>query len=173
MEIGLHNGMVDLAPYSPRWAEAFQTERAILQAALGDAVLDIQHVGSTAVPGLTAKPILDIAVAVESYEAGHALVDRLAELGYTHLGERGRPRRHFFTKGAGNVVTHHLYMLEVGGEDWSGQLRFRDALRADPLLARRYGDLKHRLADRHALDREAYRLAKGGFIIEVLRRVAP
>jgi GrpB-like predicted nucleotidyltransferase (UPF0157 family) len=170
MEIGLHNGLVELAPYAPEWADAFETERRLVSDVLGDAALDIQHIGSTAVEGMPAKPIIDIAVAITSYEAGMELVDRIAALGYEYRGERGRRRRHFFAKNNKKITTHHILLLEEQSEDWKNNLRFRDALRADPMLARKYAELKQRLADRHMLDREAYRLAKGGFIIEALRR---
>lgn len=173
MEIGLHHRLVELADHRPQWAEAFERERRALAAALGASALDIQHIGSTAVPGMPAKPILDIAVAVESYETALELVNTVENLGYRCQGNYGRPRRLFFEKQRGELTTHHLYLLEITGEDWKSHLRFRDALRNDPFLARRYADLKHRLADRHVLDREAYRLAKGGFIIEALRRARP
>ncbi|MDX9976115.1 MAG: GrpB family protein [FCB group bacterium] len=170
MEIGLHNGLVELAPYAPEWADAFEAERRQIQEALGDAALDIQHIGSTAVEGMPAKPIIDIAVAIRSYKVGIPLVERIVALGYEYRGERGRPGRHFFAKNDRKMTTHHIIFLEIDGEDWKNIVRFRDALRSDPSLARRYAELKQRLADRHMLDREAYRLAKGGFIIEALRR---
>ena len=172
MKIGLRNGLVELAPYAKEWEVAFETERCVLRDTLGEAALDIQHIGSTAVAGMPAKPIIDIAVAIQSYEAGVPLVERIVALGYEYRGERGRTRRHFFAKNDRNFTTHHILLLEIDGEDWKNALRFRDALRSDSALARRYVELKQRLADRHMLDREAYRLAKGGFIIETLRRSA-
>jgi len=169
MVIGLRQGTVELYPWSPEWPTAYETERTVLQEALGASALDIQHVGSTAVPGLCAKPIIDIAVAVTRYEEAFALVDRVVALGYAYLGEYGIPRRHFFVKGNGDIKTHHVHMVERDGPDWAHMTAFRDALRAHPELAAAYGRLKRDLADAHAADRDAYTRAKSAFIEAALR----
>lgn len=125
--LGLARGTVTLQPYTEEWPVLFRTEAAHLQAAIGAHVLDIQHVGSTAIPGLPAKPILDIGVAVENFEAAAICIQPLAAIGYRYRGEMGIPRRHYFVKG--DPITHHLHMNEISSADWQQQIAFRDYLR--------------------------------------------
>ncbi len=169
--IGLPRGVVRVDDYSSDWPRLFSEEAARLQAAIGAQVLDIQHVGSTSVPGLAAKPILDIAVAVESYEGAFVCVPLLEALGYEYRGEQGIPRRHFFVKG--DPPAYHLHMNEIGSTDWRTQIAFRDALRAHAEIAQAYADLKRRLAAAYPTDRDAYLAGKADFIQGVLRRAGP
>lgn len=168
--LGLGRTAVALRPYDDRWAELFEVERARLQTALGSDVLAIEHIGSTSVPGLTAKPILDVGVAVEDFEAAFALVPRLEALGYTFRGEQGVARRHYFVRGPDEGRTHHLHMLEQQNPEWRDLLGFRDRLRAQPETVRAYEALKHELAERYPTDRERYTDGKYGFIRAVLGR---
>jgi GrpB-like predicted nucleotidyltransferase (UPF0157 family) len=165
--IGLTHGQVILLPYTPAWERLFEGERAALQAALGGLALNIQHVGSTAIPGMVAKPILDIAIAVRDFEDGLACVVPLEKLGYEYRGVVGVISRHYFSKG--EPRTHHIHMYAISSPDWENQLLFRDYLRAHPDWARAYADLKQEMAQRYSQDREAYMLAKGPFIQEILR----
>ena len=98
--LGLARGTVALEPYDDRWPTLFRTEEAELQIAIGAYVLDIQHVGSTSILGIPAKPIIDIAVAVNNFEAAAVCIAPLAALGYLYRGEAGIPRRHYFPKGS-------------------------------------------------------------------------
>ncbi len=168
--LGLERTTVILRPYDERWAKLFELERVYLQTALGDDVLAIEHIGSTSVPRLTAKPILDIGVSVESFEAAFALVPRLEELGYTFRGEQGIPRRHYFVRGSDQNRTHHLHMLEHANPEWRDLLGFRDRLRAQPETVRAYEALKRRLAEQYPNDRVAYTDGKYEFIRTVLGR---
>src|SRR5689334_1122677 len=105
---GLEEGALRLTPYHKEWEQLFREEKARLQAAVGLFVLDIQHVGSTSIPGLIAKPIIDIAIAVRSFEEARVCIQPVESLGYRYRGENGIPRRHFFVKG--NPRTHHIHM---------------------------------------------------------------
>lgn len=164
--IGLDEGVVRLEPYTPVWAELYAVEAARIQAAIGDLILDLQHVGSTSIPGMPAKPILDIGVAVADFEAARVCIAPVEELGYTYRGENGIPRRHYFIKG--DPRTHHLHMNEIHSRDWESQVLFRDYLRAHPAVAREYAALKLALVGLHPHDREAYLYSKAPFIQHIL-----
>lgn len=166
--LGLENDTVRLTPYQPDWERAFLGERAWLHETLGNALLEVQHIGSTAVPGLSAKPILDIGVAVQDFNEAFAIVGPLEALGYTYRGEYGIARRHYFVKG--KPKTHHLHVLEHSSLEWRNHLRFRDYLRRHPNTAAEYAALKQRLAERFPRDREAYTDGKHAFIRAILNR---
>jgi GrpB-like predicted nucleotidyltransferase (UPF0157 family) len=162
---GLSPGELRLEMVGPEWAARFEAERLRIAEALGPAALDIQHIGSTAVPGITAKPILDVAVAIRDFESGHALVSAIVALGYTYRGENGIPRRHFFMREG----THHLHVVERDGSDWQRHLRFRDRLLASPASAARYSQLKLAAARQAEGDRDRYQNLKSSFIEEFQR----
>jgi GrpB-like predicted nucleotidyltransferase (UPF0157 family) len=132
-----------LAPYDPAWPAAFEKERARLQAAIGAWAVDIQHVGSTSIPGIAAKPIIDIGVALRSFEDALYCISPLVELGYECLGEYGIPRRIYFRKRTDTPIpgqvhnngigrTHQVHMYERTHEQFLGHIAFRDYLRAHP-----------------------------------------
>ncbi len=170
MTLGLPRGIVRVVEYSREWPKLFAVEAARIQAALDTRVLDIQHVGSTSVPGLAAKPILDIAVGVGDFYAAFACVPLLEALGYEYRGEFGIARRHYFVKG--DPVQYHLHMLEVDSADWQDTIRFRDYLRAHREAVQEYAELKRRLAAEYPADREAYLAGKTEFVRGILRREA-
>jgi GrpB-like predicted nucleotidyltransferase (UPF0157 family) len=169
--IGLERGVVRLEAYKPEWARFYEQEKARLQDALGDRVLDIQHVGSTAIPGCSAKPILDIAIAVENFEQAFACVPLIEQLGYEFMGEMGISRRHYFVK-RDPRSTHHIHMLEQGSAEYQAHLLFRDYLCAHPEEVKQYEALKQHLAERYPADREAYTEGKAEFITQILARAA-
>ena len=156
-----------LASEHAAWAAAFLRERELLLGALGDAVVAVEHVGSTSVPGVPAKPILDVLIGVVSFEAAVVCVEPMVRLGYEYRGEYGIARRHYFVKGSPR--THHVHLHEVGGEAFGSLLGFRDALRARPELAREYAEAKVRLAA--GGDRKAYQAAKDEVVEGMLRRL--
>ena len=160
---------VRLTPYEPMWPESFERERAALDAAIGGwAVGGIHHVGSTAVPGLAAKPIVDILVGVEDLESSRACFEPLAELEYLHAPYLPE-QMHWFCKPHPERRTHHLHLAPVGGRRYADELAFRDRLRADPALATRYEALKRDLAMRFPDDRDAYTESKTEFIAAALK----
>ena len=164
--LGLHKGTVRLAPHAEVWHRLFAREEARLRAALGGRVAAVEHVGSTAICGISAKPVIDIAAAVREIADAAACVAPLEALGYEDRGEHGIPGRRYFTRG--EPRTHHLHVVELGGEFWRAHLLFRDHLRRHPRLAKEYEGLKKWLAAEYPEDRGAYTEGKAAFIRGVL-----
>jgi len=163
---------VRIVPYDPAWPRRFAEERANLRQALGaTAPGGIHHVGSTAVPGLDAKPIIDILVGVDSLAASRASTPALAKLGYQYAPYRAR-EMHWFCKPDPSHRTHHLHLVPTSSPRFREELAFRDLLRAHADVAREYAALKRRLALEFDHDREAYTEAKGDFIRAILDRKA-
>jgi GrpB-like predicted nucleotidyltransferase (UPF0157 family) len=160
--LGLAAGKVALVDSTAEWAELYETEEALLREAIGGLVVDIQHFGSTAIPGIKAKPILDVLVGLPKFDDGPLLTEPLARLGYDYVGTELVPNDHLFGKGV--VRTHLLHAVEHGGYHWNRNLRFRDRMRADPSLAAAYEALKIDLATRFANSRAEYTAAKKTFI---------
>jgi GrpB-like predicted nucleotidyltransferase (UPF0157 family)/ribosomal protein S18 acetylase RimI-like enzyme len=160
---------IEVVPYDPRWPERFGVERDALEEAIGKwATGGIHHVGSTAVPGLDAKPIIDIVVGVDSLEAARACFEPLARLGYLYAPYRVE-EMHWFCKPHPRRRTNHLHLVPTESKRFRDELVFRDALRASPDLAKSYAVTKRRLAARFKHDREGYTDAKESFIRSVLR----
>jgi GrpB-like predicted nucleotidyltransferase (UPF0157 family) len=158
---------VELVDSDPRWPARFAAERARLLGALAGRPAEVEHIGSTSVPGLPAKPVIDILVGRPPGSEAAPYVEALTAAGYEHRGEAGIPGREYFRRGTPR--SHHLHLVELGGALWRDHLRFRDRLRADPAAAAAYAALKRRLAAEHAHDRAAYTAAKAPFIAGVLR----
>jgi GrpB-like predicted nucleotidyltransferase (UPF0157 family) len=161
----------EVRPYDPAWSERARTECARLRSLLAPWLADgVEHVGSTAVPGLDAKPIVDIMASVTDLDAVDP--EALAPAGWCYVPPDldGRPWRRFYVKPdeSGQHREAHLHLIQAGHHRWTDQLRFRDALRADPGLAEQYAALKHRLSAEHANDREAYTEGKAEFVARVL-----
>ena len=165
--VGLEKDTVRLLPYTNEWKRLFEEEKSLLQTAVGIFVLDIQHVGSTSISGMLAKPILDIAIAVRNFEKAHVCIEPIEQLGYEYRGENGIPRRHFFVKG--NPRTHHIHMNELGSRDWNNQVIFRDYLVRHQKVAKEYAELKTELAKRYPADRQSYLDGKSPFIERILQ----
>jgi len=168
---GLPPAPVEVVPYNEGWPLEFEREAARLRQAVGEGAIGVEHVGSTAVPGLAAKPIIDMMLAVEDFDAARPLVHRIEELGYWYCAENGIPRRHYFIKedDSGNV-THHLHTLEDSSLEARKHRLFRDHLRAHPVDRDAYGELKLSLAAAHGQDRAAYQEGKTALIERILRR---
>jgi GrpB-like predicted nucleotidyltransferase (UPF0157 family) len=170
--VGLESGTVRLVPYSDEWPGMFTVEAVRLRSALAGILRDIQHVGSTAVQGLTAKPIIDFAVAVNSLDTD---LDRcmkpLEDMDYEYKGEYGLPGRHFFVKGKPTI--HHVHVVERDSEHWKNWVAFRDFLRTHQDIREEYGNLKKDLAKKYESDRDAYTAAKSEFIDQILQKARP
>ncbi len=163
--IGLKKGTLRVVAHRPEWRGLFERERRALWDSVGDLVLDIQHVGSTAVPGLDAKPIIDIAAAVPSEEVLPRLEGPLRGLGYIYRGDAGGDGGHIFVKeSAPEVRTHHLHVVEAHDPQWRRWLLFRDMLRADETLRAAYARTKKGLQERFGEDRKGYTRAKDEFV---------
>lgn len=161
---------VKLCPCDPAWPQAYVTERDRLLSVLPGVFIDVQHIGSTAVPGLVAKPIIDILAGVASMAVAESVMAPLCASGYTTSAEFNQTLsdRKWLMRWAEGRRTHHLHVVVHGGQAWHERLRFRDALRVSVDLAARYAELKADAARRHPVDREAYTEAKTEFIRRVL-----
>lgn len=133
--LGLESGRVRVVPYDGRWESLFRAAAADLRGALGDSILAVEHVGSTSVPGLAAKPILDLLVAVPDFGRAVDGFASLAAFGYEHRPDEEIPDRHYFRRLVGGRRTHHLSLAEPGSDFHRRTILFRDALRSDPELA--------------------------------------
>lgn len=167
--LGLKRGQVVVVPYDQRWPALFEEAAAELMDALGPAALAIHHVGSTSIPGMCAKPILDVLVSVPDFFAALDLVPELEKLAYEFRPDEEIPDRHYFRRPpGGNVRTHHLSLAEPSSRFYRVTLAFRDALRRDARLADAYARLKLELAARFPYDRAAYIEGKSQFVADVL-----
>jgi len=159
---------IRLVPYDRTWPLEFDAEAARIERACAGLPMRLEHIGSTAVPGLAAKPIIDILAGRPGNVPGDAYVAALRQLGYEHKGAFGIPGRNYFRRGSPR--SHHVHLVSWSSAFWRDHLLFRDELRAYPELARDYEAVKRELANAYANDRERYTDAKGPFIKSVVRR---
>ncbi len=160
---------IEVVESDPTWPVQFETERARLASVLGEGVVAIHHIGSTAVPGLAAKPVIDLLVEVRDLAALDARSEALILCGYTPRGENGIPGRRYFHKGT-PVRTHHLHAFAEGDGALVRHLAFRDYLRAHPETAREYGELKKGLARTWAHDPVRYVEGKDAYVKRIEAR---
>ena len=161
---------VRVVPHDPRWTDEFEREAQRLRAVFGENLVEVHHIGSTAVPGLAAKPIVDLLPVVKDNRLVDALNDEMAALGYTARGEFGLPGRRYFTKDEAGARTHNVHVYESGSPEVERHLAFRDYMISHPDEARAYGLLKENLAERFSADFEAYMDGKDAFVKESERR---
>ena len=164
--LGLERTANRLAAPNPLWGRAFEEEAARIRAAAGPDVLAIEHYGSTSVPGLCAKPIIDLLVGVADLSLADRHAPAMLALGYDDSGNGGVDGHRIF--GKGSARTHLAHFVVYEGPEWTATLRFRDLLRADEDLRRAYEQLKTRLVTEHARDRAAYTAGKAQFILAAL-----
>jgi GrpB-like predicted nucleotidyltransferase (UPF0157 family) len=167
--LGLESGTVRVVPADVRWSNLFAEEAARVRQVLArhGVELALEHTGSTAVPGLAAKPIIDILGGHAPGVSRRAVITAIEDAGYQHRGEQGIPGRDFFRRGTPR--SYHLHLVETGSGFWRDHLTFRDYLRAHPERSAAYGALKVALAERYPRDREAYIEGKTAFVVETLR----
>lgn len=171
MPIGLECGRVELEPYDSQWATVFQEEKRLLLAIFDDVILGIEHIGSTSIPGLAAKPIIDIVLALDSFDSLEYFIEKLPKLGYEYMPERMFKSRKFFPKGPHSNRTHHLSLvLKDDRDQWVKPIAFRNYLRAHDSARNDYARLKLLLAKKYANNREAYTASKNDFIQMILRK---
>lgn len=167
------NTAIEIVDYDRRWPEEFARERERIALALGPLALRIEHCGSTSVPGLAAKPVIDIQISVARLQPLAPHVSALARIGYTHRPHPDDAFAPFLHRPERWPHSHHVHLVGAGGDEERRVLAFRDWLRVHPETARRYESLKRELAPRFAADRfetrQAYADAKGDFIEQVLR----
>ncbi len=155
--------------YDPCWPQVFEDLRSPIQNALSDICLSIEHVGSTAVPGLPAKPVVDIDVVVRATDLEKG-ISGLGSLGYIHRGNLGIAERHAFNQPAG-LPKHHAYLCPEGSTALANHLAVRDYLRANDSAVREYGALKKRLAAQYPNDIDSYVEGKTNFLVSILNQV--
>jgi GrpB-like predicted nucleotidyltransferase (UPF0157 family) len=158
---------VEVLPYYPDWKRQFIRKAANIQQALREQVVRIHHIGSTAIPGISAKPTLDLLPEVLAIEAVDACNPIMEELGYQARGEYGIPGRRYFVKLEGESHLVHVHIFQVGDPQIQRHLDFRDYLIAHPEAARQYSELKESLAQRYPVDIDNYVAGKDAFIQEI------
>jgi len=162
---------VHLEPYNEIWKELYRSERERLLRAVGELAKAIEHFGSTSVPGMTAKPIIDIMVGVENPSvAADEIIRRLNGIGYEHLGEAGIPGRRYFRQRGLN--DYNVHVVQYRGELWNNNLLLRDYLREHPEEAQRYSDMKKRILERGAQTLLSYSDRKHALVSGLLERAA-
>lgn len=154
---------VSIVEYDSGWPVLFANECALLRKAVGSVAKAIHHIGSTAVPGLAAKPVIDILMEVSSLEALDALSEKMTGIGYTPRGELGISGRRYFSRG-GEDRTHHLHAFVVNDSNLARHLAFRDYLRANPTVAKEYGELKKNVAESCGNDLGRYCDGKDAYV---------
>jgi GrpB-like predicted nucleotidyltransferase (UPF0157 family) len=168
------DAVLEIVPYDKEWPLAFSAERDRIAAALGALALRIDHHGSTSVPGLAAKPIVDIQVSVERLHPIETYAPQFAQLGYLHVPHPDDAFCPFFHRPAAWPHTHHVHVVQAGGDEERRTLAFRDYLCDHGETAREYADLKRRLAPQYTAtefsSRQAYADAKTAFITRVIAR---
>jgi len=164
---------VEVVPHDPRWRAAFAAEAQQVAAALGANVVAVHHIGSTAIPDIYAKPVVDLLVEVRDVAEVDGRSSAMESLGYEVMGEYGIPGRRYFRKETPEGVrTHHVHAFEAGSSEVERHLAFRDYMIAHPADAQRYSELKRKLAEEHPQSFDEYMDGKDGFIKEMDRRAA-
>ena len=165
--LGLKRGTVSLMPHDPQWALRAADTITLLKSALQDAAVDIQHVGSTAIMGIHAKPIIDIAVGMRNFSVVPDYIPILEPLGI-HYRKQDVQGQHLFIVGEGDIRTHHIHFVEWNDETWNNYVNFRDYLNTFPEKALEYDALKQQLAAENQNDRGSYTAGKQMLISQLL-----
>ena len=164
---------VEIVNYDPQWPMLYKKEKTLIQKAIGHTIVGIEHIGSTAVPGLGAKPIIDILMAVNHLSDAEQCIEPLQSIGYEYVPEyeASIPERRYFHKGHPPKEQHyHLHMVELTSDFWKKHLLFRDHLRTHPKIAQKYHELKKRLALKYGSNREGHTEAKTSFIKTIVAK---
>ena len=157
--------------YNPKWSEFFEDERIVIEKALSNLVISIEHIGSTAVPGMDAKPIIDIIIGVETFDDIEKCIPILESIGYIFDPNRVEdfPKRKSLDKQF-NGIKIHLYIVDINSHYWEQHLLFRDYLRKHPDVAKEYNNLKQGLVQLFKNDRKAYTNGKSKFIKRIEKK---
>jgi len=161
-----------LVPHDPTWAVLFEEEARRLAEIYDPELITIHHAGSTAIPGIKAKPILDFLVIVNDINRIDAYDDRMIASGYEAIGENGIPGRRFFTKTVGKTRIHNVHIFEIGHPEIERMLNFRDYLRTHEEDAQAYSLLKEGLAQKYANDIDRYTEGKSDFVNDIIRKAS-
>ena len=168
--IGLKRGVVQLKKYNPKWKELFEKESELILSVSTNLLEEVQHIGSTAIPGIIAKPIIDILAGINSLANIEKLVEKLEPIGYVYRGEQGIPDRHLFVKGGKDFRTHHLHVVEKEHQEWSKHILFRNYLLKHPEEVKAYSKLKQELLQKYEFDRGMYTDSKSDYITGIVEK---
>ncbi len=161
---------IKIEDYNRDWVSEFEQEKTRIMTVLQGHRLYVEHIGSTAVKGLAAKPVLDIMAGVRHLDEVETFIQPLRSIGYEFVAHKEFPKRRFFRKGQWRAGTHHLHFYEFGSEQWKNQLAFRNYLSTHSHVRQQYQQLKQDLAKKHSYDRTRYTEAKAPFIHNVLKK---
>ncbi|MCY7568021.1 GrpB family protein [Bacillus safensis] len=164
--LGLPRGEVFLVPWSIEWVKEFESEKKQIIEVIGKYIVNVHHIGSTAVNGLSAKPIIDIAIEINHFLDGEQCVTALQGLGYSYRGTNVLPERHYFSKG--EPRTHQIHMYQTGNRYLLEQINFRDYLRSNELARSEYQQLKLNLSRVNKNDKHKYAEGKTEFVKSIL-----
>lgn len=167
--VGLSKNSVMLYPHSEEWSMLFEKEKINVYNCIKEYVIDIQHVGSTSIRGMCAKPIIDIVVAIKDLKDGFKLIDDIESIGYHFKGSLGKSNRFFFWKGNENNNTHNLHIVQYGDKNWDNLIFFRDFMNNHCDYRDKYCSLKLDLANKYKDDRDAYTKSKTKFVLDVIQ----
>jgi GrpB-like predicted nucleotidyltransferase (UPF0157 family) len=170
MELGLKRGTVRIDKYNPEWKNEYLKEEKILKEVLKDYDVNIEHIGSTAIVGCSAKPIIDIAIGVPSLEYGKQLIPLLEELGWTYDGKADFGVRWFLKKCNGDVRTHFIHIENRNDRIWQNHIVFRDYLNANPDKVKEYSNIKETIEKEYADNRQGYAAIKDPFIENTIQQ---
>jgi len=161
-----------IVDYNPEWPLMYEHEKALILGAIGHIIADIEHIGSTSIIGMGAKPIIDIMIGLHQLDDARECIPRLEALGHRYVPEFETriPERRFFRKGPDEARSHHIHMVERASQFWQDRIRFRDYIRTHPEDAMLYFLLKQELAARFGSNRQGYSDAKASFIQALLSK---
>jgi GrpB-like predicted nucleotidyltransferase (UPF0157 family) len=168
MSIGLLSGFVEIKPYSEEWIFEYENEKKHIIDNLNGFYFEVEHIGSTSVPELSAKPIIDIMIGVKE-QINLVIVGRIEMLGYDYYGNNKHLGGHIFRKSANNSTTHLLHLVALNGFRWKAYLEFRNYLRKNEIERAKYEFIKNDLASRYSSNRYLYRKEKRKYVLRILK----
>lgn len=167
--MALQRGIVKLEDYNPNWENEYKKEEELLKSVLKDKIIEMHHVGSTSIPGLKAKPIIDILIVIKSLNEIPCIEELLKPYSYENRGEQGVIGRIFFAKGPDNARSHYIHFTTMNSETYFNQLYFKKYLLSHPDYIKEYNDLKVSLANKYANERKLYTQGKDEFIKNIIK----
>ena len=170
MDLGLKRGSVKLVAHNPKWKIHFEREKEYLLQHFPDIFVEISHGGSTALPNISAKPIIDMFATVSSLDHAERIEGDLEKLGYEYRGEEGVSERRLYVKGDRANRTHHLHLVEVDSREWNNHLLVKNYFLKHPEEAQEYGKLKESLAKKFPEDRKSYTSGKDNFVKGIIEK---
>lgn len=170
MSLGLQRGKVKLVPHDPNWDKLFHDEKINLINAFPDMILEVSHGGSTAIPTISAKPIIDMFIRINDLPDAEKIKERMATLGYSYRGEDGVPGRILYVKGPEDNRTHYAHFVQGDNDEWENHLLIKDHFLKNPQAAAEYEKLKLTLAKQFSDDRKAYSHGKDAYIKGILEK---